>query len=264
MGIKTGSDLTSIEKKFLFYPCSGNDITIPVKTFMDFVSTFWFVDKYYYRGDYNLIQLIRPIIIHGMKHLRSEFSGSDLVNMDSKKINADSTYDYLEPGYRTDIYEYKSRIIKINIRRGFGYNSLFGPTTLPINRNNLGVFFYRGDSFEGGSRQTWMSSQPVRMLRGQEKVPLLQRIIEALPDKGILATDGSNHDFPGCRSNYPFDEDYKELVKYNRNKDISCNEAVKKANDFTDRKGNLFNCIGDAGMSYGPTLIWQIHKPNKS
>jgi len=260
MGIKPGSDLTSLEKYFLYYPCSGNDIISPVKTFLDVVSTFWFVDKFYFRGDNNSIQLIRPIIIHGMKYLRSEFTGSDFVNMDSKNINDDDTYDYLEPGYRTDIYEYKSRIIKIHIRRGFGYNSLFGPTTLPINCNNLGIFFYRGDSFEGGSNQTWMSTQPVRMLRGQEEVSLLQKIIESLPDKGILATDGSNHDFPGCRSNSPPDDDYKELVKYNWNRDISCDEAVKKANDFTDRKGNLFNCIGHAGMSYGPTLIWQIRK----
>jgi hypothetical protein len=263
MGIKPGSDLASLKSKFLYYPCSGNDIIEPVKTFMDVVSTFWFVDKFYFRGDNSSIQLIRPINILGMKYLRSEFTRSDLENMDSKRINGDDTYDFLEPGYRTDIYEYKSRIIKINIRRGFGYNSFFGPTTLPINRNNLGVFFYRGDSFEGGSRQTWMSSQPVRMLKGQEKVSLLQNIIEALPDKGILATDGSNHDFPGCRNNYPLDEDYKEFVKYNQNKDISCDEAVKKANDFTDRKGNLFNCIGQAGMSYGPTLIWQIRKPKK-
>jgi len=38
-------------------------------------------------------------------------------------------------------------------------------------------------------------------------------------------------------------------------------ETVKLAWPFEDPQGRRFECIGYAGRRYGPTLVWQVSRP---
>lgn len=40
--------LAAVEGTALFYPCSGNDLDVPIRLFSPFVAEFWFVDRGYF------------------------------------------------------------------------------------------------------------------------------------------------------------------------------------------------------------------------
>lgn len=241
----------------LYYPCAGNDLEKPVRAFNSVICDFWFVDINYFRETNPADTAKEPIHLPQFKHIDKQILGPPVSSWEERVDNSGNRYRYLEPCTRTDIYEHNERIIKINRRRGDGYLSLFGPTTLPISLENLGIFFYRGDSFEGGTRKWWMSTKPTLIYRGL-RVPLLTKVIERLCNYGLLVTDGSNNRWNSKKARKR-DEQYSQLFRFNL-KDITCKEAVKLAKSFTDENGNRFDCIGHVGKRYGPTLVWKITK----
>jgi len=50
-------ELESIRDSTLFYPCSGNDLLVPIELFSPYVTDFWFVDRGYFSPGH-----------HGTKH----------------------------------------------------------------------------------------------------------------------------------------------------------------------------------------------------
>jgi len=246
----------SINKKYLkplqgsslYYPCAGSDIEAPVLTFSPYITDFWFVDINYLNLDLGHINFPE------FKYLKTEFEGPIKTEFKTdERVDGRARRD-LDPGIRTDYYEFNGRTIKVNRRRGFGCLGLFGPTELPINMKKLGVFFYRGDSFEGGTRKRWMSTGPSYLFPGH-RVSLLSGVIHKLCNYGLLVTDGSNNG----GTNNKKDKQYYQLFRFNWS-DISCKEAVKKANNFKDENNYKFDCIGHVGKKYGPTLVWRITK----
>jgi len=156
-------------------------------------------------------------------------------------INSDSS----EMCILTEAYLHVPSEKTVKIRRCRGY-------AIPVFHSGrlgkLGVFFYRGDSEgEGGSGDWWLASDNIN------------RICESLIDGGLIVTDGS-------QSGRLFDiggRQYDLLSKY-RHEDLgsmTMNELVESIEPFTDEKGRVFTCLGFAGRSYGPTLIWQVMKP---
>jgi hypothetical protein len=111
-----------------------------------------------------------------------------------------------------------------------------GCTALRTNIHNLGVFFYRGDSNEGGSGTLWLQAH-------------IGEVIAKLVDGGLIVTDGSNYD----------GDTYYEMRRFRGNDDIR-GGALDQARPFEDKGGNQFRCVGYLGEKYGPTLAWQVSK----
>ena len=226
---------------------------MPISLFLDIINEFWFVDLSYFRT------YKRPSIYGG--NLGLEFVSSKFVGLKFAQIEYSTnsrSYDYLEPGYKEDIYSFGKRKIRIIFRRGYDYTSLFGPSNLETAHDRLGIFFFRGTSSEGGSNHPWMSDKEVQMLHGEPRVRLIHKLLDALPDGGLIVTDASLGffgDIPVKLSN-----DYYPLHEFHDKTDITCQEAYERARPFEDSFGRSFQCIGYAGMKNGPTLIWQIHK----
>jgi hypothetical protein len=96
------------------------------------------------------------------------------------------------------------------------------------------------------------------MLYGEKKVRLLPKILDALPNGGLIVTDASlgySYDLPMKETNQ-----YYPLHEFRSKRGFSCEEAYTRAKPFEDDKGRRFRCIGYAGMSNGPTLVWQVTK----
>ena len=77
-------------------------------------------------------------------------------------------------------------------------------------------------------------------------------------DEGLLVLDGSD----GCRWWRTFEKGgvYKEFFQ-RRNEVERCPELlIASRRAFTDRVGRRFDCVGYAGLRYGPTMIWQVQK----
>jgi hypothetical protein len=126
-----------------------------------------------------------------------------------------------------------------------------GPSALRKEITSLDVFFYRGDSDDGGSGTNWLSAAP-RWFRHHRR-PLFYEVLDKLVDGGLVVTDGSMGD---DYANNP----YRGL----RQVKAACTcgpEIVAQVAPFTDLRGNRFECVGFAGQRYGPTLIWQVTKP---
>lgn len=254
MFIKPEVNLSNLKGKLLYYPFSGWDWKTPIKLFRENIDEFWFVDQNYSFSDKKLFRLF------GIKDMH--FISESLVGEEKKQpveiriTEKGQPYNYLEPGYLKQIYQYRYREITIIFRRGYDYTSLFGPSSLNVAESRLGIFFLRGTSSEGGSNHPWNHPVPVRMLRGQPKVSLPRKLVNTLPDGGLIVTDGS--------LSYPFNNistgfEFESFSKFHHMK-ISGNEAMKMASPFRDNQGNLFICIGYVDDRDSPTLIWQVIK----
>lgn len=221
----------------LFYPCSGNDMLLPVQLFSPYVTDFWFVDKGYFSPghqdthDYGLdipANMQRPLLAEDENYdfIESSITGPPQWDCNVKNIKPCVLSEhYLHRSSNTGIY--------IHQRRGYGYSAFRKEIS------SLGVFFYRGDSQgEGGSGNLWLIPEH------------LDEVCNKLVDGGLIVTDGSNHGYS---------KSHRDLSKYNF-KEIkkTGQEIIKSCNSFVDKSGRQFECVGYVGHRYGPTLIWRV------
>lgn len=255
MYIKPGTDLSMLADRILYYPFALRDWKEPLELFREHIAEFWFVDcDYRFSLDGGRM---RGANFPGMVLIEQSFSGELRKIEQVRRTERSHPYRYFEPGYARYRYLYRGREISIIFRRGFDYTSLYGPSTLETAEARLGIFFFRGTSSEGGSDHPWIDSQTKRMLCDGTRINLLKKLIGTLPDGGLIVTDGSN----SCRADTPGIEqkEYYPFFRFHAAK-VPCEEAAALSGPFLDRDGNLFTCIGHAGMRYGPTLIWQVCK----
>lgn len=237
--------LASVDDTALFYPCSGNDLEVPLRLFLPCVTEFWFVDRGYFTpGHQNTKRYgfdrpadeVEPLLGGDADYslLRKGIAGMpswSLYNRDIEPCILTETYQHLPSG----------KTIKIKRRRGYGFSAF---------RNDIrqiGVFFYRGDSQgEGGSGNLWL------------KPDHIDEICTKLINGGLLVTDGSQQ---SSRTDSSSKAEYYSLAQYHgsRPRPKDPEEIVRATKPFTDSKGRTFTCIGYAGEGYGPTLVWRVN-----
>ena len=223
----------------LFYPCSGNDMLVPIRLFSPFVTDFWFVDKGYF----------------SQGHQDTHYDGLDIpATMQRPLLADDETYEFtgssikgapqwdcsvrnIKPSVLSEYYRHKPSNIDIRVHRRRGY----GFSAFRKDISSIGVFFYRGDSQgEGGSGNLWLIREH------------LDEVCNKLVDGGLIVTDGSNYGH--SREKFELSKNnFKEIKK-------SGQEIINSYKSFSDKSGRQFQCVGYVGHRYGPTLIWQVHK----
>jgi len=259
MYIKLDANLEKIREMILYYPFSGDDWVVPIKLFRDFISEFWFVDSRYSFGE-NEIGQYNLNRIPDMSLMEESFEGERNKKVVETRFTLEGkSYRYLEPGLLRQKYIYQNREIFIIFRRGYDYTSLFGPSTLEIAESRIGVFFLRGTSSEGGSNHPWNHSMPIKILRGHKRISLPRKLVDALPDGGLIVTDGSLSSPIYPAKDYV--NEFEPFSKYSR--EVPEKENLDKFLPFYDNQENLFTCIGYASARNGPTLIWQVSKQKK-
>lgn len=227
--------LEKVQDSALFYPCSGNDLLVPVEIFAPYVTDYWFVDCNYFLNNHRADKQQAVL----QNDIRYKFLSK---NIDGPSSWLSSNRD-ITPCVLTETYRHheSDRVIRIHRRRGYGFSALRNEKMI----QSLGVFFYRGDSQgEGGSGNWWLDRDH------------LDEVFDKLIDGGLLVLDGSDGNPSKGNSGI-----YKEICKYAWNSSISLTpkELVASMNVFTDHKNREYRCIGYAGMRYGPTMIWQVH-----
>lgn len=235
-----------IKDSTLFYPCAGADFGLPFKVFAPICKEFWFVDTGYFARTSPDDEPPAFGSLGGYRLLESRTHYPDL---DESDWNKDRKYGCKKPPIRTETYQevQTGRIVVVHRHRRRG------PSALRKQVDRIGVFFYRGDSDEGGSATQWLteyrSDGPSRRRRR-----LIYEVLDKLIDNGLLVTDGSM-----CKGG---SNPYRELRNHAGNDKITCEEAVNTATCFSDNTGRRFTCIGCLGHHhhYGPTLIWQVTK----
>lgn len=224
----------------LFYPCSGNDMLVPVQVFSPFVTDFWFVDKGYFSpGNQDTQPYGLDIPADSQSPLLAEDEKYEFVE---RRIIGppqwDSNIRNIKPCILSERYLHRPSNTDIDIhrRRGYGFSAFRKEIKSP------GVFFYRGDSQgEGGSGNLWLIPEH------------LDEVCSKLVDGGLIVTDGSNYGHPKKK---------RELSKYNfKEINKTGQEIIDSYYPFYDKSGRHFECIGYVGHRYGPTLIWQVNKP---
>jgi hypothetical protein len=205
------------------------------------VSEFWFFDVDYFRDDVpnywkgKPAHQVEPMLSakDGYELIKKTIDGPPTARMEMRKIpNTHRHFRALEPCVLTETYRHlqTGKTVKVHRRRGFGEVAFYKLIS------SLGVFFYRGDSEgDGGSAYHWLWPQNLRT------------VLSKLISGGLLVTDGSNHD----------SRKYRELWKHHHTK--LRRKAMGLVKPFS-RDGCSFACVGYAGQSYGPTLIWQVFK----
>jgi hypothetical protein len=233
------SELEAVKDSALFYPCSGEDLLVPIEIFSPYVTDFWFVDLRYFT---------RPKKHYGFDARADKqsplLSGDDRYELLSMLVFGNPEWPpdekEIDPCILLETYLHREsgREIRIRRRRGYGYSAF----RKEISR--IGVFFYRGDSAgEGGSGNHWLSRDHI------------DEICDKLIDGGLIVSDGSDGAF------FRVHEDiYKIQFNQRRKQYPSYDFASDSIASFTDHKGRLFSCVGYAGMRYGPSLIWRVNK----
>lgn len=224
----------------LFYPCSGEDWPRPIDIFAPVISDFWFVDLRYFTS--YPAGRVRPLLGPDSYRLQDiTIDGPEEAMLEYRTdAKTGKRYLWIEPCTRTEQYCHleSGREIRIHRRRGFG------PSAMRKHIQEMGVFFYRGDSLgEGGSGTQWLTLR-------RSHARLITEILVRLINGGLIVTDGSNCLAAG--------NPYAEFGRFYQH-DVGP-EAASLARSFEDRQRNRFRCIGYAGQRYGPTLVWQVEK----
>lgn len=232
-----------IDGKALFYPCSGDDWQVPVMLFSPVITDFWFVDLAYFTLQDQAADRVSPWLGTWPDYkLQDDIQVTGPACAQSTKIIDPDTGEripWMEPCVRTERYLHlpSDREIRIYRRRGYGPSAM----RKHIDIDEMGVFFYRGDSQgEGGSGTWWLTTS-------RKRPGLFDQALARLTDGGLVVTDGSNCMRP-----------YRRLAAFH-SKSIG-SDAVSLARAFHDGRGHRFECIGYAGERYGPTLVWQVWK----
>lgn len=228
--------LETVRDTALFYPCSGNDLAVPIEIFSPYVTDFWFVDSRYFLDG------------RSAERQKAVLQRDDRYELVSKEVVGPPSWPATEkditPCILTETYRHKAtdRIIRIHRRRGHGFSALRTEQAI----GKLGVFFYRGDSQgEGGSGNCWLDTEH------------LDDVFAKLICGGLLVLDGSDGSWHKRESGI-----YQEICKYTHQELSMDPEAlIASMKEVTDSANRVYQCIGYAGMRYGPTLIWQGHRP---
>lgn len=158
----------------LFYPCSGEDWLPSIQLFSPYISEFWFADRSYFSSRQPM-SLARPVIGEDYPDYRLidvQFDGLDGADWELRQIDKQNTVLWCEPGIRTEVYEHVASGRKITVHRRRGS----APWALRKVVDQMGIFYYRGDSFEGGSALDWFSG--CRGRRGE--TPLRDEILNTV------------------------------------------------------------------------------------
>ena len=236
--------------RVLYYPMAGNDTHVALSLFAPFINEFWFVDIEYFKNV--PADLTEPLVNEtGWNLLDVNIQGSSTYKRE-RRVAHNYPYTWIEPCTRTERYMFGGEIVTIHRRRGFAYQSLFGPSTVPTNIPDLGIFFYRGDSRgDGGSNQMWMSNKK-SAVGAPSTVRLLPKVIEKLASNALIVTDGSN--------NHAVKGIYSHFSAYRENQENPMT-SVQGTKPFQDEFGNNFECIGYINdRSWWPTFIWSVRK----
>lgn len=148
-GLFLGRDsLEKVKDMALFYPCSGDDLLVPIEIFSPYVTDFWFVDRAYFEGPYsdwysqNYGKSCSRVL---MRDGRYEFLGEeikgDIWDMGNLHDFQRNPYD-IQPCIFTEIYKHidTGRKVRIHRRRGYGFSAF----RKEIESQKLGVFFIEG------------------------------------------------------------------------------------------------------------------------
>jgi len=248
--------LEHLQDTQLYYPHSANDLFTPIKLFAPFITEFWFVDLGYFRSD-EPADKVKPVLKDQQDFLLLNINvegppSAEIEHRYDQSKDPPKRYDYIEPCVCSERYRHvkTGRSILINRRRGYSVSGFRKVVA------NLGVFFYRGDSFDG-SNIPWLTvhgwhKRHRRKYRKRIEDTFLFRVLNSLVDGGLLVTDGSR-----CDGRHA---PYKEFKRYHSRDDVGA-EAVGLVKPFHDDEyGRYFRCVGYAGQRYGPTLIWQVIK----
>jgi len=253
--------LEKVKDLSLFYPCSGDDLLVPIELFSPYITDFWFVDKSYFTnsraskifndstGSDASIQLALLYEDSRYELLSTHIEGMPVWNCKYKNI---------KPCILTETYKHLSteRIIRIHRRRGYGFSAL----RFEKRMGKLGVFFYRGDAPRASRRSEsvgWARSGSGNLwLKPEHLCEVFNKLIEG----GLLVLDGSHGAPYFSRKGI-----HKELCKYWYKYDcdrlkMTPREYIDGVNDFLDKKQRQYHCVGYAGEIYrGPTMIWQVN-----
>jgi hypothetical protein len=102
-----------------------------------------------------------------------------------------------------------------------------------------------GDSCgEGGSGSLWLKRQNIH------------GVCDKLINKGLFVSDGSD----GAQFTRKGGV-YGQIYDHRKSKIKDPEELIRTIKPFVDDRGHHFRCVGYAGVRYGPTMIWQVTKP---
>jgi len=246
--------LASIPVPTLYHPCCGNDLEQPLSIFMNHISWFVFVDKAYHNPTgYKVRYDSAPRFLSRAGYKRTERTEARL---DPDFVARKRMFEcYIEPISVNEkwIGKKDKRSLTVTFRKGSGINSLLGPSDNRLPLGEIGVFFYRGDSFgEGGSAIPWGTKKEGP---GRSGKYLLDLVLERMPPGALLVTDGSNMHLRRRRTDrhspwYPLTAHGWSRTEPQR--------AFQTARPFFTPFGRLMTPVGYAGLRYGPTLAWRV------
>ncbi len=123
--------LSHVKDTSLFYPCSGGDLTVPIRIFAPFVTDFWFVDKgYFVPGNQDTRQSGLDISADKQPPVLKDNHDYQLIGTNMVGPPAASRHEHtdIEPCILTENYRHipSGRMVNIHRRRGFGFSTLRG------------------------------------------------------------------------------------------------------------------------------------------
>ncbi len=230
----------------LFYPCSGDDLSLPLTVFSPYCDDFWFVDIGYFHE--HPPRRPKPILSveEGYELLNASMQ---LAALPEEEWSDDPKYQGRAPEILTETYVELDTGRQVRVHR----HRRRGPSAMRRQIDRLGVFFYRGDSAEGGSGTLWLTVREWHR-RKRRRRWLIHEVLDKLIDGGLIVTDGSM-----CLGAH---SPYRELRRLHGNVSISSEQAIGLGQPFADDQGRTFHCIGCLGQHYhyGPTMVWQVQK----
>ena len=208
----------SFISRCLFYPSSGNDVSLPVSLFLPVIDEFWFVDTSY--------RLTSPLLAN--RNLGLNLESFERLSFSGTTIRAKKEF---EIPVQREVYCHNitGRKIVVNVCRGRGYDLFRVAFRIP--NKMISVFFYRGDSIgEPGSGFYWL------------KKPVIKFVLKHLEKNALMISDGSNA--------------IPQLSTFHKNFSIG-QKAVYQSKPFCIYQRRM-ECFDYLGERYGPTLVWKI------
>ena len=206
-----------------------------MRDFAPFLKEMHFADRDYFRTE---IEKQTPLYgLTSQFRLRSmEWETSPV--LDEKYAIANWIMRDQEPLTRRENYSFTRRELEIVMHK---QNSLAVFESLP----ELGIFFYRGDSSEGGN-VAWLSAN--QWQTGSNQPAMLTAVLDKLADGGLLVTDGSRiEDKPS---------EIAPLAQFsNQNVDVEADQVAP-----FQAFGRRFQLLGTLKPGRRPTLVWRVEK----